>query len=81
MLQVLQLDRALHAAMHGLGSFGFHGATELPEGAVWRVERRGKYDFMAKYVRPENIDGCYLPEMSGGGEYWNWRQSREAVTA
>lgn len=30
------------------------------EGCVWRVERKGKVDFLAKYVRPEKIDGKYL---------------------
>jgi hypothetical protein len=31
-----------------------------PEGCVWRVERKGKVDFLAKYVRPEKVDGKYL---------------------
>ena len=35
------------------------------EGAVWRVERRGKVDFLAKYVRPGKVDGQYLPDISG----------------
>jgi hypothetical protein len=43
---------------------GKHGAVDPVEGAVWRVERMGKVDFLAKYVRPEKIDGAYLPEIS-----------------
>lgn len=50
-----------------------HGAIDPVEGAVWRVERQGKYDFMAKYVKPEKIDGAYLPEVSGQPAVWNWR--------
>lgn len=45
-----------------MGKFGHHGSIELAEGAVYRVERDGKLDFMAKYVRPEKKIGCYLKE-------------------
>lgn len=51
-------------ALRKLGPRGFHGALETIEGAVWRVERRGKVDFLAKYVRPEKRDGIYLPGIS-----------------
>lgn len=37
-----------------------HGALEKIEGAVWRVERSGEVDYLAKYVRPDKVDGCYL---------------------
>ena len=37
-----------------------HGALEKVEGAVWRVERKGEVDFLAKYVRPDKVDGSYL---------------------
>jgi hypothetical protein len=68
-----------------LGRRGFHGALDAVEGAVWRVERnelidRGRggarrwvVDFLAKYVRPDKTDGCYLPEVSGNAPVWNWR--------
>lgn len=49
------------------------GAVDLVEGAVWRVERYGRVDFLAKYVRPEKVDGRYLPEISGAAPVWNWR--------
>lgn len=51
----------------------FHGALDPVEGAVWRVERHGKVDFLAKYVKESKIDGMYLPEMSGKPPVWNWR--------
>lgn len=44
-----------------------HGARGYAEGAVWRVERfvpqlkKKVVDFLAKYVRPEKVDGLYLP--------------------
>lgn len=50
-----------------------HGALDPVEGVVWRVERNGKVDFLAKYVRPDKQDGCYLPEVSGKPPVWNWR--------
>jgi len=42
-----------------------HGALEEVEGAVWRVERKGTVDFLAKYVRAEKKDGKYFPENTG----------------
>lgn len=50
-----------------------HHGQEEAEGAVWRVERDGKFDFMAKYVKPSKIDGVLLPEISGKNAVWNWR--------
>lgn len=50
-----------------------HGALDPVEGAVFRCEREGRVDFLCKYVRPEKIDGCYLPEMSGESAIWNWK--------
>lgn len=52
---------------------GCHGCLDEPEGAVWRVERKGKVDFLVKFVRPDKIDGKYLPEISGMEPVWNWR--------
>lgn len=51
---------SVDAAMDMLNVNGFHGATEQVEGAVWRVERRGAFDFMAKFVRHDKQDGKYL---------------------
>ena len=50
-----------------------HGELDPVEGAVWRVERAGEFDFLCKWVRPDKVDGCYLPEVSGGEPIWNWR--------
>lgn len=52
-----------------LGEFGHHGAIEPAEGLVYRVERKGEFDFIAKYVRPQKEDGKYLE----GEPVWNWR--------
>jgi hypothetical protein len=49
-----------------------HGAIDKVEGAVWRVEYRGKVDFLVKYVRPDKADGVYLPEISGNEPVWNF---------
>lgn len=55
------------------GEFGRYGAIDPIEGVVYRVERNGTVDFLAKYVRPEKVDGKYLPIVSGESEVWNWR--------
>lgn len=43
------------------------------EGVVYRVERKGKVDYLAKYVRPDKVDGRYLPELTGSDPVWNWK--------
>ncbi len=59
-----------------------HGARGLCEGAVWRVERfipqrkKKVVDFLAKYVRPEKVDGLYLPQKKDDPPkpfIWLWR--------
>lgn len=47
------------------------GADEL-EGVVYRVERNGEVDFLAKWVRPDKIDGKYLESVTGKPPVWNW---------
>jgi hypothetical protein len=62
-------------ALDILGTYGYHGAIDVVEGCVWRVERKGVVDFLCKYVRPGKIDGCYLPDVTGGEPEWNWHPS------
>jgi hypothetical protein len=76
---------SIEEALRLLGEFGFHGALDRVEGAVWRVERnrlanegrgnerRREVDFLAKFVRSDKVDGAYLPEISGNEAVWNWR--------
>lgn len=64
---------AVGPIMAALGAAGNHGALDPVEGAVWRAERKGVFDFMAKYVRLDKKDGCYLPEItSTPGPLWNF---------
>jgi hypothetical protein len=56
-----------------------HGAVDPVEGAVWRVERKGRFDFIAKWVRPDKVDGKYLPEISGTEPIWHWRPTKAAA--
>lgn len=48
-----------------------------PEGVVYRVERKTEVDFLAKWVRPDKVDGKYLPGCAGNPdgapEVWNWK--------
>jgi RNA ligase len=60
---------SIEAVLAGLEPSG-HGAIDPVEGAVWRVERRGKTHFLAKYVRPDKVDGLYLSE---DDPVWNWQ--------
>lgn len=66
----ISADDAMFRADH----LNAHGADVI-EGAVWRVERRGEFDFMAKYVRPEKVDGALLSKTTGMDDVWNWRPS------
>lgn len=72
----------VEAILEILGEHGHHGAIDKAEGAVWRIERdvptgnKGEkkhvVDFLVKYVRPDKVDGCYLPEQTGKEAIWNW---------
>lgn len=48
-----------------------HGAIDEVEGAIWRVERKGAVDFLAKFVHHHKQDGKYFPENTGGQIIWN----------
>lgn len=67
----------IDAAMERLQAGGFHGAVDPVEGAVWRLERREaagvRVEWLAKYVRPDKVDGSLLPENTGRPAVWNWR--------
>lgn len=60
---------SVNAALTYLGPRGHYGALDDAEGCVWRVERRGKVDFLGKYVLPDKVDGRYFE----GEPVWNWR--------
>jgi hypothetical protein len=68
---------SIEVAMARLAEGGFHGAIDPVEGAVWRLERRtgdaSRVDFLAKFVRPDKVDGSLLPENTGRPAVWNWR--------
>lgn len=49
------------------------GAIDPIEGVVYRAERSGEVISLAKWVRPDKIDGRYLPEITGKEPIWNWR--------
>jgi len=49
-----------------------HGAIDLVEGYVCRVERNRRVDFLAKWVRQEKQDGKYFKE-NFGEDVWNWK--------
>jgi hypothetical protein len=51
-----------------------HEALDPLEGVVYRVERDGEVDFLAKYVRPGFRAGRYLKDSEGAQlpPTWNW---------
>lgn len=66
---------AVEDALARLGEFGCHGSIEPIEGVVYRCEREGRVDFLAKWVRPDKEDGKYLANLRGCAERWHWRPS------
>lgn len=44
----------------------------LPEGMVYRVERKGKVDFLAKWVRSDFPNGQYCIGVENQNLKWNW---------
>ena len=68
---------SLGEALERLGAHGFHGAQDRSEGLVYRLERAGEAPFVAKYVRPDKIDGLYLEDHSSLPAVLNtWPQAR-----
>lgn len=67
------LPMAVDDAMRRVQEKNIHGAIDPIEGVVYRVERKGQVDFLAKYVRPDKRDGIYLAEISGQPSVWNWK--------
>jgi hypothetical protein len=59
-------------AMLNVQQHNAHGSIDPIEGVVYRVERKGKVDSLAKFVRPDKQDGCYLTEISRQPNVWNW---------
>jgi hypothetical protein len=55
-----------------LGEHGHHGAIDAPEGLVYRVEAGGRVVLVAKWVRPDKVDGAYLPEKTGRAALYHW---------
>lgn len=62
-------------ALDCLGN-GFYNAhpDDGPEGIVYRVEREGRVDFLAKWVNPAKVDGKYLPDITNAPAVWNWTE-------
>lgn len=48
-------------ALARLGEHGHHGAIDPAEGVVYRVERKGEFDFIGKFVRSSHVAGKYMP--------------------
>jgi hypothetical protein len=55
---------SIESAVSAIAQSG-HGAIDPVEGAIWRVERQGKVDFLVKFVHHHKQDGLYLPETYG----------------
>lgn len=70
---------SVERAMKAIAAGGFHGALDNVEGCVWRCERRGQFDFIAKFVRHSKQDGKYFTEFTGKPPIWFWRPSKLAA--
>jgi RNA ligase len=65
--EAVSVEKALQAV-----SQSRYGAIDEVEGAIWRVERKGEVDFLAKFVRHNKQDGYFLPQHNGlEREIWN----------
>ncbi|MEM7289458.1 MAG: RNA ligase family protein [Pseudomonadota bacterium] len=79
--EAIPIDEAMSVLKRVGNHYGFHGALEPCEGAVWRVEfdrqvkggRKREVLFLAKYVMHDKVDGKHFPSISGEPEVWNWR--------
>lgn len=67
---ISQSPMAPESALDHLIPHAWHCGT--PEGVVYRVERDGHFDFMAKWVRPDFQPGKYLESVTGKPPVWNF---------
>lgn len=63
---------AVGDALAALGPRGRSQAVDPPEGLVYRLERKGRTIQVAKWVRPDKVDGAFLPENSGLPALYHW---------
>ena len=70
---------AVGDALALLGPYGAHGSIDPVEGVVYRCEREGRVDFLAKWVRPNKEDGKYLANLRGCEEIWHWRPGEDSA--
>lgn len=68
--QSLSIESALQALKDDTNRNIF--CLENEEGVIYRVERKGKVDFLAKFVRNDFKTGKYLPEISLQNEVFNF---------
>ena len=50
---------------------------DVLEGVVYRVERRGAFDYLAKFVQHQKVDGKYMKDLSVSqteDDVWNWQR-------
>jgi hypothetical protein len=64
-------------AVSSVSNGGYHGAIDEVEGCVWRCERKGEFDFIAKFVRHEKVDGKYFERFTGNPPIWFWKPSKQ----
>lgn len=64
---------SVEAALKAIADGGAYGAKDGVEGCVWRCERRGQFDFIAKFVRHDKQDGKYFAQITGQEPVWFWR--------
>lgn len=66
---------SVDSALRILDTCALYKTDDILEGVVYRVERKGEVDFLAKYVRHNKVDGKYLKGVSSSNSYfdfWNW---------
>ena len=67
--QPISVRRALE--LHETNNYG----ADETEGVVYRMERKGKVDFLAKFVKHNKVDGKYLKD-----DIWNWKPPQKKGT-
>lgn len=64
-------QKAMDILINIIGPIYHCQSIEEPEGVIYRVERKGKVDFLAKHVRSDFEPGKFLPEISGNDPVYN----------
>lgn len=79
--EAMSIKDAYKKVMGSNGMTVFTQCIDKPEGMVYRIERKGKVDFLAKWVRPDFVSGKHIidkevHQLLWNNKTWRWQEKK-----